>query len=154
MMFIRMVVGAEIVAALMWAAPAVADPDSVVAVAINPQTGAADTAYGVTPYGGGGDPIGYAIQDAIEACDLAHGPGCVYAGATANGCVGIAFYRGYFEWSARPTITGAEQRAKSKLIADALNASGGNRNLNASGSNPVLHAACADGTSDGFSPGM
>ncbi|MGO8849842.1 MAG: DUF4189 domain-containing protein [Mycobacterium sp.] len=144
-MFIRIVVGAEIVAALMWAAPAVADPNSVVAVAINPQTGAAETAFG------SGKPIDYAIQDAIEACNLERGPGCVYAGATANGCVGIAFYQGYFEWSARTTTSLAEQRAKSKLIADALNASGGNRKLNASGSNPVLYAACADGTEDGFS---
>ncbi len=142
-MFTRIVVAAEVVAAVVWAAPAVASPDSVVAVAVNPQTGAADTAYG------GGKSIGYAIQDAIEACDLAHGPGCVYAGATADGCVGIAFYRGYFEWAADPTITGAERAAKRKL-----NASGGNRTLKASGGKPVLSAACADGTMDGFSPGM
>jgi hypothetical protein len=137
-MFIRSVVGAEIVAALVCAAPAAASPNSVVAVAVNPQTGAADTAYG------GGKPIGYAIQDAIEACNQGHGPGCVYAGATTNGCVGIAFYQGHFEWSARPTTSLAEQRARSKLLADGLN----------TGANPALSAACADGTEDGFSPGM
>jgi hypothetical protein len=125
-------VGAEIVAALVWAAPASASPNSVVAVAVNPQTGTGDTAYG------GGKPIEYAIQDAIDACNLAHGPGCVYAGATTNGCVGIAFYQGNFQWAAGPTITGAEAAAKGKL--------------NTSGGDPILSAACADGTSDGFSP--
>jgi hypothetical protein len=134
-MFTRIVAGAEVVAAIVWAAPAVASPDSVVAVAVNPQTGAEDTAYGSDK------PIDYVIQDAIDACNLASGPGCVYAGATTNGCVGIAFYQGYFEWSARPTTSRAEQAAKSKLIADGLNA----------GANPALSAACSDGTMDGLS---
>jgi hypothetical protein len=144
-MFARIVVGVEIAAALVWAAPASASPDSVVAVAVNPQTGTGEAAYGAKP-------LGYAIQDAIEACDLAQGPGCVYAGATTNGCVGIAFYQGHSEWAADPTIKGAERAAKRKLIGDLSNASGGNRN--ASGRNPILSAACADGTSDGFASGM
>jgi uncharacterized protein DUF4189 len=143
-MFARIVVGVEIVAALVWAAPASASPDSVVAVAINQKTGRGEAAYG-------DKPLGYAIEDAIGACDLAQGPGCVYAGATTNGCVGIAFYQGYFEWAADPTIKGSERAAKSKLIGDLSNASGGNRN--ASGRNPILFAACADGTGDGFASG-
>ena len=133
-MFTRIAAGAGIVAALVWAAPASASPNSVVAVAINPQTGTGSTAYG------SGKPIEYAVQDAIDACYLAQGPGCVYAGATANGCVGIAFYQGSFRWAAGTTIASAEGAAKS--------------NLNAPGGNPVLSAACADGTSDGFSPGL
>jgi Domain of unknown function (DUF4189) len=132
-MFTRIVVGAEIVAALVWAAPASASPNSVVAVAVNPQTARGEAAYG------GGKPIEYAVQDAIDACNLSQGPGCVFAGATTNGCVGIAFYQGNFQWAAGPTITGAEGAAKGKL--------------NASGGDPVLSAACADGTSDGFAPG-
>jgi len=139
-MFTRIVVGAEVVAALMWAAPAAASPDSVVAVAVNPQTGATDFAYG------GGKPIGYAIQDAIEACNQANGPDCVYAGSTTNGCVGIAVSQRHFEWAADPTITGAEQTAKRKLIADRSTASAGNP--------LVLSAACSDGTSAGFSRAM
>jgi hypothetical protein len=133
-MFTRIIVGAEIAAALVWAAPASASPTSVVAVAINPQTGTGSTAYG------GGKPIEYAVQDAIDACNLAQGPGCVYAGATVNGCVGIAFYQGSFRWATAPTIAVAEGAAKSKL--------------NAPGGNPVLSAACADGTNDGFAPGL
>jgi hypothetical protein len=134
-MFTRILAGAEVEAALVWAAPAAADPDSMVAVAVNPQTGTEDTAYG------SGKPIDYVIQDAIEACNLAGGPRCVYAGATTIGCAGIAFYRGNFEWSARPTTSRAEQAAKRKLIADGLNA----------GTNPALSAACSDGTMDRFS---
>jgi hypothetical protein len=135
-MFIRMVVAAEAVAALVCAAPAMASPNSV-AVAVSEQTAAADAIYG-------GKPIDYVTRAAIDRCDEAHGPGCVYAGATTNGCVGIAFSRsrGYFEWATGPTISAAEQAAKRVLIADGPTESAGH---------PVLSAACANGTGDGFS---
>src|SRR5271156_99384 len=127
-MFTRVVLGAAAAAALVSAAPASA-ARSVVAVALNPQTGLGRTAWG------GGKPLEYAVQDAIDACNLSNGPGCVYAGATANGCVGIAFYQGAFRWAAAPTIAAAESAAKGKLNA---------------GGDPAVTAACADGTNDGY----
>lgn len=135
-MVIRIVV-VETLAALLWASPAMASSNSV-AVAVSTQTAEADAIYG-------GKPIDYVTEAAIDRCDQAHGPGCVYAGATTNGCVGIAFSRsrGYFEWAAAPTISGAEQAAKRLLLADGPAESAGH---------PTLSAACANGTGDGFSP--